>query len=150
MCTGIHAVLMFVFVTFFTPHSKIRETTKDIWPRKIKAIIITSLLFYIVNIMRMWLQLYLYSVGYEWEDIHYSISAASSFIAIAAIIIIHKFVPEFIMSLLWIGDEIKAKMQDKNLKSENKKDNEVQSEKKDKKPKTNSEETNENVEQKDA
>ena len=108
MCTGIHAVLMFIFITLFTPHSTVKETTKDILPRKVKAILITSSLFYVVNIFRMWLQLYLYSIGYKWDDIHYSISAASSFIAIAAILLIHKYVPEFIMTLLWIGDEIKA------------------------------------------
>ncbi|MHA1475682.1 MAG: hypothetical protein ACTSQ5_10905 [Promethearchaeota archaeon] len=40
--------------------------------------------------------------------VHYPISAASSFIAVACVLIMHKFVPEFIMSLIWIGDELKA------------------------------------------
>ncbi|MHA1619965.1 MAG: hypothetical protein ACTSVZ_11855, partial [Promethearchaeota archaeon] len=43
-----------------------------------------------------------------WDDIHYPISSASSFIAVACVLVMHKFVPEFIMLLIWMGDEIKA------------------------------------------
>jgi exosortase/archaeosortase family protein len=107
MCTGIHAIAMFFAIILATPHSLDKTANKGIWGRKAIAILITTSLFYIVNIMRMWLQLYLYSIGYEWEKIHYSISAASSFIAIAAILVMHKFLPEFIMSLLWIADEVR-------------------------------------------
>ena len=55
----------------------------------------------------MWIQLYLYHIGYSWDSVHYPISAASSFIAIVAVLLIHKYVPEFIMSLIWIGNEIR-------------------------------------------
>jgi hypothetical protein len=58
----------------------------------------------------MWIQLYLYQIGYAWDDVHYPISAASSFIAIAAILVMHKFVPEFIMSLIWISDQVRNKL----------------------------------------
>ena len=58
----------------------------------------------------MILQLVLYRNGSEWDDVHYPISAASSFIAVACVLLMHKFVPEFIMSLIWIGDEIRAKI----------------------------------------
>ncbi len=106
-CTGIQAIAIFVGVIVFIPHSIAKETSKDIWPRKIKAIVAISILFYIVNIIRMWIQLYLYHIGYSWDSVHYPISAASSFIAIVAVLLIHKYVPEFIMSLIWIGNEIR-------------------------------------------
>ena len=108
LCTGIHAIAIFVGAILCIPHSADKETSKDIWKRKIIAMLVTSLVFYIVNIFRMVLQLYLYQRGADWEAVHYPISAASSFIAVACVLIMHKFVPEFIMSLIWIGDELKA------------------------------------------
>ena len=110
LCTGIHAIAIFVGVIICIPHSKDEETSKDIWKRKIIAILVTSFVFYIVNIFRMVLQLYLYQRGANWLDVHYPISAASSFIAVACVLLMHKYVPEFIMSLIWIGDELKAKI----------------------------------------
>lgn len=109
-CTGIQAIAIFIGVIFFIPHPTIDATRKDIWPRKIKAMIVCSALFYFVNIIRMWIQLYLYQIGYAWDDVHYPISAASSFIAIAAILVMHKYVPEFIMSLIWISDQVRNKL----------------------------------------
>jgi exosortase/archaeosortase family protein len=109
-CTGIQAIAIFVGVIVFIPHTTIPETNKDIWPRKVRAMVECSLLFYVVNIIRMWIQLYLYHIGYEWDSIHYPISAASSFIAIAAILLMHKRVPEFIMSLIWMGDQLRIKI----------------------------------------
>ncbi len=108
LCTGIHAVAIFVGAILCIPHSTNKETSKDIWKRKVIAMFVTSLVFYVVNIFRMVLQLYLYQRGADWLDVHYPISAASSFIAVACVLIMHKFVPEFIMSLIWIGDELKA------------------------------------------
>ena len=108
LCTGIHAVAIFVGAILCIPHSADKETSKDIWKRKIIAMTVTSLVFYVVNIFRMVLQLYLYQRGADWDSVHYPISAASSFIAVACVLIMHKFVPEFIMSLIWIGDELKA------------------------------------------
>jgi exosortase/archaeosortase family protein len=108
LCTGIHAVAIFVGAILCIPHSSDKETSKDIWKRKGIAMFVTSLVFYVVNIFRMVLQLYLYQRGADWESIHYPISAASSFIAVACVLLMHKFVPEFIMSLIWIGDELKA------------------------------------------
>lgn len=109
-CTGIQAIAIFMGVILAVPHSVDKNTSKDIWRRKIIATIACSLLFYVVNIMRMWLQLYLYHIGYAWEDIHYSISAASSFIAIIAILLLHKIVPEFIMSIIWAMDQVRMKV----------------------------------------
>ena len=114
LCTGIHAVAIFVGVILCIPHSKDKETSKDIWKRKIEAIIVTSIVFYVVNIFRMVLQLYLYQRGADWDSVHYPISAASSFIAVACVLLMHKFVPEFIMSLIWIGDELKAMFKEKS------------------------------------
>ena len=114
LCTGIHAVAIFVGAILCIPHSTDKETSKDIWKRKIIAMLVTSLVFYVVNIFRMVLQLYLYQRGADWESVHYPISAASSFIAVACVLIMHKFVPEFIMSLIWIGDEVKAMIKEKS------------------------------------
>ena len=108
LCTGIHAVAIFVGAIICIPHSLDKDTSKDIWKRKIIAMVVTSLVFYVVNIFRMVLQLYLYQRGADWDSVHYPISAASSFIAVACVLIMHKYVPEFIMSLIWIGDELKA------------------------------------------
>jgi exosortase/archaeosortase family protein len=109
-CTGVQAIAIFVGVITFIPFNIADTNPKakvDLVKRKIIAAIVCSALFYFVNIARMWLQLWLYHIGYNWEDIHYSISAASSFIAIAAILVMHKWTPEFILSLIWIGDQIR-------------------------------------------
>ncbi len=107
LCTGIHAIAIFVGVILFAPHSYHAKTNENIWNRKFKAIAWTAFIFYLVNIFRMVLQLYLYRNGSKWDDVHYSISSASSFIAVACVLIVNKFVPEFIMSLIWIGEDLK-------------------------------------------
>ncbi len=109
-CTGIQAIAIFVGIIICIPHSKDAKTNEDIWWRKIKALIISSIIFYIVNIFRMVIQLYLYYIGYAWDDIHYSISAASSFIAAIIIILLHKWIPEFIISIIYSGILIKRKI----------------------------------------
>ncbi|MCF2140847.1 MAG: hypothetical protein K9W44_12395 [Candidatus Lokiarchaeota archaeon] len=108
LCTGIHAIAIFSAVILCIPASSDPELKKTVWLRKFKAIVVTTIIFYIVNILRMILQLYLYQIGYKWEDVHYPISSASSFIAVACVLVMHKYVPEFIMMLIWIGDELKS------------------------------------------
>ena len=108
LCTGVHAIAIFWGVILFIPHSLDKETSRTIWFRKGLAALVTAVVFYFVNIFRMILQLALYRNGANWDDVHYPISAASSFIAVACVLLMHKFTPEFIMSLIWIGDEVKA------------------------------------------
>ncbi len=116
-CTGVQAICVFAGVIIFTPHSKDRITNRDIVWRKAKSLIVSSLMFYIVNIIRMLIQLQLYNIGYRWEDIHYSISAASSFIAAIIILLLHKWIPEFIISIIYTGtlisEPMKAKRKEK-------------------------------------
>ncbi|GAG00255.1 unnamed protein product, partial [marine sediment metagenome] len=38
-----------------------------------------------------------------WDDIHVSISAASSFIAAIIVLLLHKWIPEFIISIIYTG-----------------------------------------------
>ena len=114
-CTGIQAIAVFAGIIICTPHSQDRKTTKDIIWRKTKALIVSSIIFYVVNIFRMNIQLYLYYIGYAWDDIHVSISAASSFIAAIIILLLHKWIPEFIISIIYAGTIINEKM--KKLKS---------------------------------
>lgn len=109
-CTGIQAIAIFGGIIISIPHSKDPTTSKNIWWRKLKALVISSAIFYIINIFRMVLQLYLYYIGYVWDDIHYSISAASSFIAAIIIILLHKWIPEFIISIIYSGVLIKKKI----------------------------------------
>jgi exosortase/archaeosortase family protein len=77
--------------------------------RKAKSLIISSAIFYIVNIIRMLIQIYLYYIGYPWESIHVSISAASSFIAAIIVLLLHKWIPEFIISIIYAGTLINKK-----------------------------------------
>lgn len=102
-CTGIQAICIFVGVILFTPHSQDPDTKRDVVWRKTKSLILSSLIFYIVNIVRMLIQLQLYNIGYAWVDIHFSISAASSFIAAIIILLMHRWIPEFIISIIYIG-----------------------------------------------
>jgi len=102
-CTGIQAICVFAGVIIFTPHSQDANTKRDIIWRKTKSLIISSVIFYVVNIIRMLIQIGLYSNGYAWEDIHFSISAASSFIAAIIVLLLHKWIPEFIISIIYIG-----------------------------------------------
>lgn len=116
-CTGVQAIVIFVGIIVFTPHSQNKETSEDIIWRKTKALIISSVIFYVVNIIRMLIQIDLYYLGYAWEDIHFSISAASSFIAAIIVLLMHKWIPEFIISIIYIGtlisEPIKQKRKEK-------------------------------------
>ncbi len=115
-CTGIQAICVFAGIIICTPHSKDQETNKDIIWRKTKSLVVSSVIFYVVNIIRMIIQLYLFYIGYAWQDIHYSISAASSFIAAIIILLLHKWIPEFIISIIYTGalisEPIKARRLD--------------------------------------
>jgi len=102
-CTGVQAICVFAGIIICTPHSQDKETNKDIIWRKAKSLIISSLIFYVVNIIRMLIQIELYYLGYPWESIHVSISAASSFVAAIIILLLHKWIPEFIISIIYIG-----------------------------------------------
>ena len=86
-CTGIQAINIFVGVILCTPA-----------------------IFYFVNIIRMLIQIYLYYLGYPWESIHVSISAASSFIAAIIVLLLHKWIPEFIISIIYTGTLISRKI----------------------------------------
>jgi exosortase/archaeosortase family protein len=102
-CTGIQAICVFAGIIIFTPHSQDKDTKKDVIWRKAKSLIISSVIFYVVNIIRMLIQIDLYYIGYSWNDIHFSISAASSFIAAIIVLLMHKWIPEFILSIIYIG-----------------------------------------------
>ena len=118
-CTGVQAICVFAGIILLTPHSKDKSTNRDIIWRKAKSLIISSAIFYIVNILRRVIQLYLYYIGYAWSDIHYSISAASSFIAAIIVLLMHKYIPEFIISLIWTYTLIKSKIKGKSKKEKN-------------------------------
>jgi len=102
-CTGVQAICVFAGLIICTPHSQDTETNKDIIWRKTKSLFISSLIFYVVNIIRMLIQIELYYLGYPWDSIHVSISAASSFVAAIIILLLHKWIPEFIISIIYIG-----------------------------------------------
>jgi len=109
-CTGIQAICVFAGLIICTPHSQDKRTNKDIIWRKAKALIVSSIIFYVVNVIRMLIQIELYYLGYPWDSIHVSISAASSFIAAIIILLLHKWIPEFIISIIYIGTLISKKV----------------------------------------
>ncbi len=113
-CTGIQAICVFAGIIILIPHSLDQNTKSDIIWRKTKALILSSAIFYIVNIIRMIIQIYLFYLGYAWEDIHYSISAAISFIAAIIILLLHKWIPEFIISIIYTGKVIGEKLKPKH------------------------------------
>ncbi|TFG17316.1 MAG: hypothetical protein EU533_08390 [Promethearchaeota archaeon] len=118
-CTGIQAICVFAGIIIFIPHSKDKRTSRDIIWRKTKALVISSAIFYVVNIIRMLIQIELYYIGYPWESIHVSISAASSFIAAIIILLLHKWIPEFIISIIYIGTlfkKLKKSRKEKDIK----------------------------------
>jgi len=108
MCTGVQAIAIFSGIILMIPHSFNDIVNKNIWWRKLLSLVVSSAIFYIVNIARMVLQLILYYRGWNWDDIHVSISAASSFIAALIILLMHRWIPEFIISIIWTLGELKA------------------------------------------
>ncbi|MHA1280910.1 MAG: archaeosortase H [Promethearchaeota archaeon] len=114
-CTGVQAIAVFCGIIICTPHSQDPIAKSDIIWRKTKSLIVSSVVFYVVNIIRMLIQLELYYIGYEWADIHYSISAASSFIAAIIILLLHKWIPEFIISIIYIGTVITRPIKRKRI-----------------------------------
>jgi len=121
-CTGIQAICVFAGIILFIPHSKAKETSRDIIWRKAKSLVVSSLIFYIVNIIRMLIQIELYYIGYPWDSIHVSISAASSFVAAIIILLLHKWIPEFIISIIYTGTLIKKRFGKKSTIKEKRKD----------------------------
>ncbi|MFW9973258.1 MAG: archaeosortase H [Candidatus Odinarchaeota archaeon] len=115
-CTGIQAICIFAGIIIFTPHSQDQSTNEDIVWRKTKALIVSSAIFYLVNIIRMLIQLDLYYIGYAWNDIHVSISAASSFIAAIIVLLMHKWIPEFILSIIYTGTLVSEPIKQKRKK----------------------------------
>lgn len=107
MCTGVQAIAIFAGIIIMIPHSKDKVANKRIWTRKLFALVVSSAIFYVVNIIRMLIQLTLYYHGYPWDEIHVSISAASSFIAAIIIILMHRWIPEFIISIIWTFSELR-------------------------------------------
>lgn len=118
-CTGVQAIAIFAGLIISTPHSLDKQANKLIWARKIVALTLSSATFYVVNILRMVIQLNLYYEGADWNDIHVSISAASSFIAAVIILMMHKFIPEFVLSIMWTSAEIKLFFRRKSIKTLN-------------------------------
>jgi exosortase/archaeosortase family protein len=103
---------VFAGIIICIPHSQDPKTNEDIIWRKTKALLISSVIFYVVNVIRMLIQIYLYYIGYAWEDIHYSISAASSFIAAIIILLLHKWIPEFIISIIYTGNLVGKRLKE--------------------------------------
>lgn len=116
-CTGIQAICIFAGIIIFTPHSQDPNTKEDIIWRKTKALIVSSVIFYVVNIIRMLIQIELYFIGYAWDDIHVSISAASSFIAVIIVLLMHKWIPEFILSIIYIGTLVNEPIKQRRKKN---------------------------------
>jgi exosortase/archaeosortase family protein len=138
-CTGVQAIAIFAGLIIATPHSLDKIANKNIWLRKIVALVISSAIFYVVNLLRMVIQLNLYYGGADWNDIHVSISAASSFIAAVIILFMHRLIPEFVLSIMWTGIEIKLHFKRKNeavkaietvpISSEDQKSNDIEQKK---------------------
>ena len=105
-CSGFQAIAIFLALILFIPHSQDKEANRGIWRRKGVSMVISSLLFHVVNVARMVIQISLYHAGLPWESIHYSISAASSIIAAIIIILMNRWIPEFILSIIVIGRRI--------------------------------------------
>jgi exosortase/archaeosortase family protein len=112
-CTGVQAIAIFAGLIISTPHSLDKTANRNIWPRKIIALVISSAIFYVVNLLRMVIQLNLYYGGADWNDIHVSISAASSFVAAIIILFMHRLIPEFVLSIMWTGVEVKLRFKRK-------------------------------------
>ncbi len=115
-CTGVQAIVLFIGIIVFTPHSQDPTAREDIVWRKTKALIVSSVIFYVVNIIRMIIQINLYYTKYEWADIHFSISAASSFIAAIIVLLMHKWIPEFIISIIYTGTLVSEPLKQKRKK----------------------------------
>ncbi len=105
-CSGFQAIAIFLALILFTPHSQDKEANTGIWRRKGLSMAVSSLLFHVVNVLRMVIQISLYHAGLPWDSIHYSISAASSIIAAIIIILMNRWIPEFVISIMTIGRRI--------------------------------------------
>ncbi len=122
MCTGYQANAIFAGVISMAPHSKDKDANKYIWLRKIIAFVVSWLIFYVVNLIRMVIQLTLLHHGAPWEEVHTSISAASSFIAVIIMLVVHRWIPELILAIVWVSGEIKSfkdRREEINLNSSN-------------------------------
>ena len=110
-CTGIHVFSIFIGIIVCTPASKDQITREDFLWRKMKAFIISLLIFYSFNLLRIILLIYLDYIGIPWSFFHSLINDLSGVVAaIIFSIILYTWIPEFFLSIYYIYPVIRAKI----------------------------------------
>jgi len=117
-CTGLQGPALYFSFFVMTPHSKNKVYNKyrwgskmqlfvrikkfvfhidfHIWLRKILAIIVSSALFYLANIFRMYLQLMLYYRNVPYSILYFPIGAATAFVGGVFFLLMHWIIPELV------------------------------------------------------
>lgn len=114
-CAGVQPIAMIIGIIIFIPSSQNNKTKKDIWRRKIKSLIISSIIYYVMNIIRLIFSLYLYWIGYPWDEIDFSLSLITAFITVIIVVFLfNKWIPEFMISFYYTYLLIKRKIEKSN------------------------------------
>jgi len=104
--TGIRSVLTFIGIIMATPKSIIPQQDSDIWSRKVKAILVATILNICANILRTWLKITLNRTGNQWASVDLSISLLTLFFTLLIFLWILRDLPELLYIFFWTGHQL--------------------------------------------
>ena len=101
-CIAAHAFSIVISIIVCIPASTTISNKKEFMLRKIKTLLVVIVLFYIINIFRIALLLFLNYSGIPFDVIHQSLFVLSSIIgALVFIILLQKWLPELFISIYY-------------------------------------------------
>ena len=111
-CTGIDAICIIAGIIICIPHSQFQKDNREIIWRKCKTLVVASVTFYVLNLIRLVITFNLYRLGFGYKIGH---DLIAFYIAIVASIIIfaliYKWIPEFVLSMLYPLKIIKTRLE---------------------------------------
>lgn len=103
-CAGFPAFAIFIALIGFTPTSQDPIAKQGIRWRKLISIVVSCLVFHVINVFRMFIQLYIYHWNLvPWDPIHISIGTVVAIFAVIIILLMHRWIPELMISIMIMG-----------------------------------------------
>ena len=117
ICTSYHIISIYVSFILLIPPSESQTARKDIKKRKLKSIILLTVIIYLGNLARLIMLIYLTNSGWDWNLTHTIINYGTGFLAAFLFIyVLYLWIPEAFISLYYIPLVLKSM---KKIKEEN-------------------------------
>ena len=110
-CAGIYVYVVYIAICVLTPHNKSNSENDRIWKRKGYTFMVSSVIFFLENTIRITLNVFLFYNGVPFNPLHDNLSYFSIFFAVFLFFIIsYYWLPELVLFVLWILESIKVKL----------------------------------------